>query len=77
MEEGGFARVPDGLHRLQPMQSVGFLRERRKTDRPPQRIGLQGFADQGDHVDEAVGVSPLVVVPANNLDLIADHLGER
>jgi hypothetical protein len=44
---------------------------------PPLRIGLQGSADQGDYVDEAVGVAPLVVVPADNLDLIADHLGER
>ena len=36
----------------------------------------EGLADQGDQVDEAVGVAPLVVVPADDLDLIADHLGQ-
>ena len=32
---------------------------------------LEGRADVGDEVDEAVGVAPLVVVPADDLDLVA------
>ena len=32
--------------------------------------------DQLDQVDEAVRVAPLVVVPADDLDLVADDLGE-
>src|SRR5215212_187785 len=36
----------------------------------------EGLADQADQVDETVGVTPLVVVPADYLDLIANHLGE-
>src|SRR3954447_23460223 len=38
--------------------------------------GSEGAADQVDEVDEAVGVAPLVVVPADDLDLVADHLRE-
>ena len=34
-------------------------------------------ADVRDQVGEAVGVAPLVVVPADDLDLVADHLGQR
>ena len=34
-------------------------------------------ADVDDQVGEAVGVAPLVVVPADDLDLVADHLGQR
>jgi len=30
-----------------------------------------------DQVDDAVGVAPLVVVPAQHLDAVADDLGER
>src|SRR5690606_37727732 len=37
---------------------------------------LQVRAHQLDEVDEAVGVAPLVVVPADDLDLVADDLGE-
>ena len=32
---------------------------------------------KADEVDYAVGVAPLVVVPAENLDALADDLGER
>ncbi|MPM30687.1 hypothetical protein SDC9_77237 [bioreactor metagenome] len=32
--------------------------------------------DQDGQVDEAVGVAPLVVVPGDDLDLVADHLGQ-
>ena len=39
--------------------------------------GQSDDADVGDQVGEAVGVAPLVVVPADDLDLVADHLGER
>ncbi len=55
--------------------------------RPPPRVlaeehrgrwpgGSEGRADERDEVDEAVGVAPLVVVPADDLDLVADDLGE-
>src|SRR5690606_23200328 len=33
-------------------------------------------ADELDEVHEPVGVAPLVVVPADHLDLVADDLGE-
>src|SRR6185295_19190811 len=33
-------------------------------------------ADQGDGVDETVAVAPLVVVPADDLDLVPDDLGQ-
>ena len=33
-------------------------------------------ADERDQVDQAVGVAPLVVVPADDLDLVADDLGQ-
>ena len=36
----------------------------------------EALADERDEVDEAVGVAPLVVVPADDLDLVADHLGQ-
>ena len=40
--------------------------------------GLQALLGQeADQVDDAVGVAPLVVVPAQHLDAVADHLGER
>src|SRR5512133_4036292 len=61
---GSFAQVSDGLHMLQPMQSVGFRRERRKPTYPDDDVGLQRLTDQADQVDEAAGVAPLVVVPA-------------
>ena len=34
---------------------------------------LRARADELDQVDEAVGVAPLVVVPADDLDLVADR----
>src|SRR5690349_22922182 len=37
----------------------------------------EGRADEGDQVTEAVRVAPLVVVPADDLDLVADDLGQR
>src|SRR3954452_16584958 len=37
----------------------------------------EGSTDVRDQVGETVGVAPLVVVPADDLDLVADHLGER
>src|SRR4029450_13003633 len=43
---------------------------------PAADVASEGLADQADQVDEAVGGSPLVVGPTDNLDLIADHLGE-
>jgi hypothetical protein len=49
-------------------RSVGYRQLIERSER---------LADQADQVDKAVGVSPLVVVPTDNLDLIADHLGER
>ena len=36
----------------------------------------EALADEDDEVDEAVGVAPLVVVPADDLDLVADDLGQ-
>ena len=72
---GSFAQVFEGLHMLQPMQSVGFLPERRKPTYPDDDVGLQRLTDQADQVDEAVGIAPLVVVPADHLDLVPDHLG--
>ena len=38
--------------------------------------GSEALADVRDQVGEAVGVAPLVVVPADDLDLVADHLGQ-
>src|SRR4051812_1788485 len=40
------------------------------------RTVLQGRADEQAEVDEAVGVAPLVVVPADDLHLVADDLGQ-
>jgi hypothetical protein len=38
---------------------------------------LQALLDQeADQVDDAVGVAPLVVVPADDLDAVADDLGQ-
>jgi hypothetical protein len=43
-----------------------------------QLLQLEAFADEeADQVDDAVGVAPLVVVPAEDLDAVADDLGER
>src|SRR5690349_16776586 len=45
---------------------------------PEFRGGLQALLGQeADEVDDAVGVAPLVVVPAENLYALADDLGER
>src|SRR4051794_19472542 len=65
---------------------IGTLRsDRTRTRRPltPVRssssrvfIGLQRRADEQGEVDEAVGVTPLVVVPADDLHLVADDLRE-
>src|SRR6478735_222131 len=38
--------------------------------------GSELLADQGGQRDEAVRVAPLVVVPGDDLDLVADHLRE-
>src|SRR5438477_8848486 len=46
------------------------------TDHRPlwlQPLGIK----EADQVDNPVGVAPLVVVPAQNLDALADHLGQR
>src|SRR6476660_323310 len=67
--------------------SSGTLRSARTSTRLPRRspsarrsarvrTDLQVLADEHDDVDEAVGVSPLVVVPADDLDLVADDLGQ-
>src|SRR5699024_10001996 len=37
--------------------------------------GSEGLADQLRELDEAVGEAPLVVVPGEDLDLVAVHLG--
>src|SRR5690606_25342878 len=50
--------------------SVQGARPRRR------RSGSEVGAHQLDEVDQAVGVAPLVVVPADDLDLVADHLGQ-
>ncbi len=40
--------------------------------------GLQALLGQeADEVDDTVGIAPLVVVPAQHLDALADDLGER
>ena len=35
------------------------------------------LGQEADQVDDAVGVAPLVVVPAEHLHAVADHLGQR
>ena len=40
-------------------------------------MASERLADEVDQVDQAVGVAPLVVVPADDLDLVADDLGQR
>src|SRR5690606_41362812 len=42
----------------------------------PRSRRSQLLSDQLHQVDEPVGVAPLVVVPADRLDLVADHLGK-
>ena len=37
---------------------------------------LEALANVGSQVDQAAGVSPLVVVPGDNLDLVVDDLGQ-
>src|SRR5581483_1813961 len=71
-----------------PSSSSGTLRsERTRTPRPETpsarrssrvliAISLQRLADQRDQVDEAVAVTPLVVVPRDDLGLVVDHLGQ-
>src|SRR5436190_1115464 len=71
-----------------PSSSTGTFRsERTSTPRPETpsasrsssvliATGLKGLADQCDQVDEAVGVTPLVVVPRDDLGLVVDHLGQ-
>src|SRR3954465_1568426 len=66
--------------------SSGTLRsERTSTPRPETPsasrsssvftgIALERLTDQRDQVDDAVGVTPLVVVPGNHLGLVVDHL---
>ena len=74
-EEGGlhgFLTVCTGCNPCRA--SVSYVNVGKPTD--PVEVCLQGFADQDDEVDEAVGIAPLVVVPADHLDLIADHLGQ-
>ena len=39
-------------------------------------VGLERAADERGQVDQPVRVAPLVVVPADDLDLVADHLGQ-
>src|SRR4051794_38381765 len=65
--------------------SSGTLRSLRTSTRLPRRFPrssrvstprLQAGADVGDQVDEAVRVAPLVVVPADDLDLVATDLGQ-
>src|ERR1700739_193573 len=41
-------------------------------------VGLEALLnEEADEIDYAVGVAPLVVVPAEDLDAVSDHLGER
>src|SRR5215831_13539119 len=45
---------------------------------PGFEVGLEAFLGQeADEIDHAVGVAPLVVVPAEDLDAVSDDLGER
>ena len=48
------------------------VRERTRTRTSSWAEQGQRAADEGGEVDEAVGVAPLVVVPADDLDLVAD-----
>src|SRR5450631_3310562 len=44
---------------------------------PRKKLGLEALLGQeADEVDDTVGVAPLVVVPAEDLDAVADDLGE-
>src|SRR3954447_7958736 len=64
--------------------SSGTLRSLRTSTRLPRRspssetvfTRSERRADVDDEVDQAVGVAPLVVVPADDLDLVADDLGQ-
>src|SRR5690606_4952245 len=70
-----------------PSSSSGTLRSLRTRTLRPERSprsaivftafsGSELAADHGDEVDQPAGVAPLVVVPADDLDLVADHLGQ-
>src|SRR5262245_53176808 len=75
---------------LRSSSSGTFRSERTSTPRPEtpsasrservfmedEATGLQRLADQCDQVYEAVGVTPLVVVPGHRLGLVVDHLGQ-
>src|SRR5690242_14585552 len=67
--------------------SSGTFRSLRTRTRRPRRSpscsierisgrGSEAGADERDQVHEAVGVAPLVVVPADDLDLVAEDLGQ-
>src|SRR5699024_10478875 len=85
---GSEARIRPSSVMVSP--SRGTLRSERTRTRLPRRsprsarvftdafrlptVGSEGGTDEVDEVDDAVGVAPLVVVPADHLDLVADDL---
>ena len=83
---GRLARIrPSSVIAPVALSSGTFRSERTSTRRPrrPRRRSSSGSASSErraptsvDEVDEAVGVAPLVVVPADDLDLVADDLGQ-
>ena len=40
------------------------------------KCGLKAFANEGHEINEAIGVTPLVVIPTGNLYLITNHLSD-
>src|SRR5690242_271962 len=77
------------LARIRPSSPIlpsdsGTLRSERTSTRLPRTspsesrvpIRSEGLADVADEVDQPVGVAPLVDVPADDLHLVADHLGQ-
>src|SRR5690606_40302910 len=66
------------------LPSRGTLRSARTSTRRPltpsfrssSSVFIRLGADQLDEVHQAVGEAPLVVVPAEDLDLVADGLGQ-
>src|SRR6478609_8471973 len=63
------SRSPACGSRADPIEEI--------EDRPGSGAVSEGLADQTDEVDQTVGVAPLVVVPADDLDQVTRHLGER
>src|SRR5690606_19618582 len=73
---GPAARARSGLRHMTTSACAGRPMRTRTSGFTPRRRRSELLADEHGERDEAVRVAPLVVVPGDDLDLVADHLGE-